>query len=162
MREVLAAWAIQRDAALKRLIDESFEVAAPLSLAWDHLAQIENWPTWARHIKSVVGTPAGPLSIDTQATVRLTNGMTATFKMTEFAPPCHWKWRGSLLGAQIYYDHVFSEIAPSQTGVRFTVDASGWRIAILGGIFASIYRRNLRRAIPLLIAEIESLAGPNT
>jgi hypothetical protein len=31
-------------------------------------------------------------------------------------------------------------------------------MAILG-ILASIYQRNLRRAIPLLIAEIESLAG---
>jgi hypothetical protein len=150
-----------RGATVKRLIDESFEVAVPLSLAWDHLAQVENWPTWAKHIKSVVRTPAGPLSIDTQATVRLTNGMTSTFKMIEFAPPSHWKWRGSLLGAQIYYDHVFSEIAPGQTGVQFTVDASGRQVTILGGIFASMYRRNLRGAVPLLIAEIEALARSN-
>ena len=148
-------------AVVKRLIDESFEVAVPLSLAWDHLAQVENWPTWAKHIKSVARIPAGPLSIDTQATVRLRNGMTSTFKMIEFAPPSHWKWSGSLLGAQIYYDHVFSEIAPGQTRVWFTVDASGWQVAILSRIFASIYRRNLRRAIPLLIAEIEALAGSN-
>jgi uncharacterized membrane protein len=144
-----------------RLIDEGFEVAVPTSLAWNHLEQVENWPTWAKHIKSVVRTPAGPLSIETQAMVRLTNGMTSTFKMIEFAPPRHWKWRGSLLGAQIDYDHVFSEVAPGQTEVRFTIDGSGWQVAILGGIFASIYRRNLRRAIPLLIAEIESLAGSN-
>jgi hypothetical protein len=83
--------------------------------------------------------------------------MTSTFKMTEFAPPSHWKWSGSLLGAQILYDHVFSETAPGRTRVRFTVDGSGWQVAILGTAFASIYRRNLRRAIPLLIAEIESL-----
>jgi hypothetical protein len=91
------ALALQSGAALKRLIDESFEVAVSPSLTWDHLAQVENWPTWAKHIKSVVRTPAGPLSIDTQATVRLTNGMTSTFKMIEFAPPFHWKWSGSLL-----------------------------------------------------------------
>ena len=133
----------------------------PLRLAWDHLAQVENWRTWAKHIKSVVRTPAGPLSIDTLATVRLTNGMTSTFKMIEFAPPSHWKWSGSLVGAQIYYDHVFSEIAPSQTRVGFTVDASGWQAAFLGGIFANIYRRNLRSAIPLLIAEIEAHARSN-
>ena len=42
---------------MKRLIDESFEVAEPESLAWDHLAQVENWPTWAKRIKSVVRTP---------------------------------------------------------------------------------------------------------
>ena len=121
---------------MKRLIDESFEVAEPESLAWDHLAQVENWPTWAK-IKSVVRTPAGPLSIDTQATVPLTNGMTSKFRMIEFAPPRHWKWRGSLLGAQIYYDYVFSEVATGQSGVRFTVDSSGWQVAIFG--------RNLRK-----------------
>ncbi len=146
---------------MKRLIDESFEAAAPPSLVWDHLAQVDSWPTWARHIKSVVKTPSGPLSIDTQATLRLTNGMTSTFKMIEFAPPLHWKWSGSLLGAQIFYDHVFSEVAPSRTRVRFTVDGSGWQVAILGTVFASIYQRNLRRAIPLLIAEIEALARSN-
>lgn len=143
---------------MKRLIDESFEVAVSPSLAWDHFAQVENWPTWAKHIKSVVRTPAGPLSIDTQATVRLTNGMTSAFKMIEFAPPFHWKWSGSVLGAQIFYDHVFSETALGKTRVRFTVDGSGWQVAILGGVFANIYRRSLRRGIPLLIAEIESLA----
>jgi uncharacterized membrane protein len=37
---------------VKRLIDESFEVAAPLSLAWEHLARVEKWPTWTKHIKS--------------------------------------------------------------------------------------------------------------
>ena len=146
---------------MKRLIEESFGVAVPLSLAWDHLAQVENWPTWAKHIKSVIRTPAGPLSMETQATVRLTNGITSTFKIIELAPPRHWKWHGSLLGARIYYDHVFSEVAPSETGLRFTVDASGWQVAILGRIFASIYRRNLRRAIPLLIAEIEARARSN-
>jgi uncharacterized membrane protein len=144
---------------VKRLIDESFEVAVPLRLAWDHLAQVENWPTSANHIKSVIRTPEGPLSIDTQATVRLTNGMTSTFKMIEFAPPRHWNWRGSLLGAQIYYDHVFLRVAPGQTRVRLTVDATGWQMAILGGIFASFYRRTLRRAIPRLIAEIEAPVG---
>jgi hypothetical protein len=84
--------------------------------------------------------------------------MTSTFKMTEFAPPSHWKWSGSLLGAQILYDHVFCEAAPGRTRVRFTVDGSGWQVAILGTVFAGIYRHNLRRAIPLLIAEIEAHA----
>ena len=146
---------------MKRLIDESFEVAVPLSLAWNHLAKVENWPTWAKHIKSVVRTPPGPLSIDTRATIRLTNGMTSTFKMIEFAPPRHWKWHGSLLGAHIYYDHVLSDVAPGETRVRFTVDASGWQVAILGGIFANIYRRKLRSAIPRLVAEIEARAKSN-
>ncbi len=142
--------------AANRLIDESFTVAVSLRAAWDHLAKVENWPTWAGHIKSVAKTPAGPLSLDTGAILRLTNGVTSNFKMIELEPMRHWKWRGSLLGAQIDYDHVFSEVTARQTEVRFTVDASGWQAAIIGPIFAGIYQRNLRRAIPLLIAELEA------
>ena len=142
---------------MKRLIDESFEVAVPLTAAWDHLAQIERWPSWAKHIKSVIRNPAGPLSVDTEGTINLSIGVATTFKMTEFEPMRHWKWRGGLLGAQLDYDHVFTALAPARTRVQFTIDASGWQAAIVGPAFAAIYRRNLLRAIPLLIAEIETV-----
>jgi uncharacterized membrane protein len=141
---------------MKRLIDESFVVSVPLAVAWEHLARIEQWPSWAKHIRSVERSPAGPLSIETSGAVRLVNGITSRFKMTAFEPMHHWKWRGSLMGAQIDYDHVFAEKEPRKTEIRFTVDASGWQAAIVGGVFAAIYRRNLRRAIPLLIDELEA------
>jgi uncharacterized membrane protein len=140
---------------MKRLIDQSFEVAVPLKAAWDHLAQIEKWPSWAKHIKSVIRNPAGPLSVDTAGTINLSIGVATTFKMTELEPMRHWKWRGGLLGAQLDYDHVFTALAPARTRVQFTIDASGWQATIVGPTFAAIYRRNLRRAIPLLITEIE-------
>ncbi len=44
--------------------------------------------------------------------------------------------------------------------VRFTVDVSGGFGVLIRGIFGSIYRRNLGRAVPLLIGEIESAARP--
>jgi polyketide cyclase/dehydrase/lipid transport protein len=141
---------------VKRLIDQSFRVKASLSVAWNHLARIEDWPTWARHIRSVARTPPGPLSIRTCGTILLSNGISTTFKMIEFEPMRHWKWRASFLGARIDYDHAFAEADPGRTEVRFTIDASGWQVPFIGPIFAGIYRRNLRRAIPLLIAEIES------
>ncbi len=141
---------------MKRLIDESFELAVPLNTAWDHLAQIEKWPSWAKHIGSVVRSPPGPLSAGSEGKINLSNGIATTFKMTQFEPMRHWKWRGSLLGAQLDYDHVFTAIAPKRTRVQFTVDGSGWQVAIVGAMFAAIYRRNLRRAIPRLIAEIET------
>ncbi len=141
---------------MKRLIDQSFEVAVPLKRAWDHLARIENWPSWARHIRSVTRNPAGPLSAETQGVINLRLGVATTFRMIEFEPPRHWKWRGSLLGARIDYDHVFTEVAQNRTRVQFTIDGSGWQVALIGAPFASVYRRNLRRAIPPLIAEMET------
>ena len=78
--------------------------------------------------------------------------------MIEFNAPRHWKWVGSFLGSQILYDHIFSQTDPGQTTVRFTVDVGGGPGALLRGIFGRIYRKNLERAVPLLVQEIEAAA----
>jgi hypothetical protein len=144
-----------REETLKRVVDKSFVVRAPLEVAWNHIAQIEGWPSWAKHIRSVVKSPPGPLSGDTHGTLRLTNGVRTTFRMIEFEPLRHWKWAGSFLGSEILYDHIFSEDKPNQTTIRFAVDAGGGPAVFIRGIFGWIYRRNLERAVPLLIQEIE-------
>ncbi len=148
-----------REGILKRVVDKSFVVRAPLEVAWNHLAQIEAWPSWAKHIRSVVKSPSGPLSRVTHGTLWLTNGVKTTFRMTEFEPPRHWKWAGSFLGSQILYDHIFSEDKPNQTTIRFTVDAGGGPAVLIRGIFGWIYRKNLERAVPLLVQEIEGAAA---
>ncbi len=144
---------------LKRVIDKSFIVRAPLEVAWNHFAEVEKWPSWAKHIRSVVKSPPGPLSRDTRATLKLANGVRTTFQMIEFEPLQHWKWAGPFLGSQIVYDHIFSEDERGQTTIRFTVDASGGPASLFRGIFARIYRNNLERAVPLLVVEIEAAAG---
>jgi hypothetical protein len=143
---------------LKRVVDTSFVVRAPLEVAWNHLARVENWPSWAKHIRRVEKSPPGPLSRDTCATLRLANGIKTTFRMIEFEPQRHWKWAGPFLGSQVLYDHIFTSDAPGQTTIRFTVDAAGGPGALFLGIFGWIYRKNLNRAVPLLIQEIEAAA----
>jgi hypothetical protein len=125
-------------------------------MTWKHLAEVEKWPSWAKHIRSVVKSPPGPLGPTTRGTLKLANGARATFQMIEFVPPRHWKWVGPFLGSQIFYGHIFSEDKPGETTVRFTVDITGWTAAVLGGLFGSLYERNLDRAVPLLIEEIEA------
>ncbi len=144
---------------MKRVVDKSFIVRAPLDVAWNHLAMVERWPSWAKHIRSVVQSPPGALSPDSRATLRLTNGVRTTFQMVEFDPPRHWKWVGPFLGSQIFYGHIFSQNEPGQTTVRFTVDVAGGPGALFHGIFGRIYRKNLERAVPLLVQEIEAAAG---
>lgn len=144
---------------MKRVVDKSFIVRAPLEVAWNHLAMVENWPSWAKHIRSVVASPAGPISSDSRATLRLRNGVRTTFRMIEFDPPWHWKWVGPFLGSQILYDHIFSRNDMGQTTIRFTVDVAGGPSALFRGIFGRIYRKNLERAVPLLVQEIEAIAG---
>ncbi len=121
-----------REGILKRVVDKSFVARAPLEVAWNHLAQIEAWPSWAKHIR---------------------------FRMIDFEPLRHWKWAGSFLGSQILYDHIFSEDTPNQTTIRFTVDTGGGPAVLIRGIFGWIYRRNLERAVPLLVQEIEGTAA---
>jgi len=144
---------------LKRVVDKTFTVRAPIEVAWNHIAEVEKWPSWAKHIRAVTKSPAGPLSASSNGTLKLSNGAKSTFRMTEFDPPRHWKWVGPFLGLQIYYDHVFAQDEPGKTKIRFTVDSTGGPTVLFRPIFAMIYRRNLEQAIPLLIQEIEAAAG---
>ena len=145
---------------MQRLVDKLFTVRAPLEFAWDHLAEVEKWPSWAKHIRSVEKVPPGPLCAASHGVLHLSNGIKTTFRMTEFEPPRHWKWVGSFLAVEVEYDHIFTANGPTQTTVRFVVDAEGWSLPLVGGIFGRVYRRNLDRAVPLLVQEIEAAASP--
>lgn len=141
---------------VKRVVDKWFVVRAPLEVAWNHVAEVENWPTWARHIRSVRKVPPGPLSSSSRGTLRLANGIATRFEMIEFERLEHWKWASRFFGSQILYDHIFSQLQPEQTTIRFTVDITGALGVLIGGIFGRIYRKNLERAVPLLVRQIEA------
>ena len=143
---------------MKRVVDQCFVVRAPLEVSWNHVAEVEKWPTWASHIRSVRKVPPGPLSSSSRGTLRLANGIAMRFEMIEFERLQHWKWAGRLFGSQILYDHVFSQVEPGQTAIRFTVDITGRLGVLIGGIFGRIYRKNLERAVPLLVRQIEAAA----
>ncbi len=77
--------------------------------------------------------------------------------MTEFHPPRNWKWAGGFLWLAIHYDHRFEEAGPRRTKLTWIVEASGFSVSLLGRLFAWIYGRNLARAIPLLVEEMNAL-----
>jgi hypothetical protein len=144
---------------MKRIVDREFTVRAPLASAWEHLSRVEEWPSWARHIRHAAVEPSGPLGPASRGTFKLSNGLRTTFQMVEFHRSRSWKWVGTFLGATIHYDHVFEPVVPGATRIRFTVDSTGGLTSLLGGIFGVVYRRHLERAIPRLTAEIEGLSG---
>ena len=43
------------------LLRREFTVELPLEKAWQHLARVEQWPSWAKHIKQVEVQPPGEL-----------------------------------------------------------------------------------------------------
>jgi hypothetical protein len=145
-----------------RLLERRFRVHAPLDVAWRHLEQAERWPTWARHIRRIDLSPRGPLRAETAGTIVLTNGIRSTFRMEEMNPSANWKWAGPFLWITVHYDHRFEAVGAATTEISFVLDAEGLGVGVLGRLFAALYARNLDRAIPNLVREIEVEAGAAT
>src|SRR5262245_21583574 len=142
---------------MTRLLERRFEVGAPVEKVWAHLDKVERWPSWARHIRRIDLRPPGPLTQDSEGAIHLSNGIRSTFKIKELNAGRNWKWVGPFLWLTVHYDHRFAKIGPQRTEVRFIVDAEGLGIAVFGRLFAAIYARNLDRAIPNLIQELDTL-----
>ena len=137
------------------LIRREFKVDVSSQTAWDHLSRIERWPSWAPHIKQVDLRPPGEVGPQSSGVIHLTNGMKPVFRVTEFDPPRSWKWVGGFLWLTVVYDHLFEPLDAGHAKLTFVVGAKGFGASLLGRPFAAIYRRNLERAIPLLVAEME-------
>jgi hypothetical protein len=142
---------------MRRLLLREFEVHAAAEPSWFHLAQVEAWPSWARHIKRVRLDPPGPVGPSTRGRLVLSNHLRTSFAMTEFEPGVHWAWTGAFLWLRIRFDHRF-EPTVEGTRITFTMEGAGFGVRYLGPLFARIYARNLDTAIPRLVAELDSLA----
>ena len=138
------------------LIRREFTVNLPPQRAWDHLARVEQWPSWAPHIKRIELHPPGAIGQQSTGVIHLTNGMKPVFRMTEFNPPHSWKWVGAFLWLTVIYDHRFEPLDAEHTKLIFIIEGQGFGASILGRLFARIYRRHLEKAIPLLIAEMNA------
>ena len=138
------------------LLRREFKADVPREKAWQHLARVEQWPSWAKHIKQVEVTPAGELGPKSTGIIHLSNGIKSSFTMTEFNPQRNWKWVGPLLWLIVHYDHIFEEVNPQQTKLIWIVEGEGFGVSVFGRLFAKIYNKNLNKAIPLLIDEINA------
>ncbi len=144
--------------ALDRLwppfLRREFTVELPPEQAWRHLARVEQWPNWAKHIKQVEVQPPGDLGLKSTGRMLLTNGLKPAWTVTEFNLYRNWKWVGGFLWLTIYYDHRFEELNPTQTKITFALEATGFGKSVLGRLFAKIYSKTLDRAIALLVQEM--------
>ena len=71
-------------------------------------------------------------------------------------PYRNWKWVGGFLWLSCYYDHCFEELTPAQTKLMWVVEANGFGESVIGPLFAKDYSKNLDRAIPLLVEEMNA------
>jgi hypothetical protein len=142
------------------LLRREFIVDLPLEKAWQHLARVEGWPNWAKHIKQVQVKPPGEVGPQTTGIIHLSNGLKSEFTMTEFNPYMNWKWAGRFLWLTIHYDHIFEELDRERTKLVWVVEGSGFGVSVFGKLSARIYAKNLDQAIPLLISEMNTSKAP--
>jgi len=150
------------------LLEREFTVGIPLQRAWDHLARVEQWPSWAKHIKQVEVRPPGELGPGSTGRLHLTSALaafrvllpfrelTAAFKVIELNPYRNWKWVGGFLWLSCHYDHRFDELNPTQTKLTWVIEAKGFGKSVIGRLFAKVYSKNLDQAIPLLVKEMNA------
>jgi carbon monoxide dehydrogenase subunit G len=139
------------------LVAREFTVDVPLDRAWDHLSRVEQWPSWARHIKRVTLEPPGMLTEASSGAFRLAGGARSTFRMEIYERPRRWQWVGRFLTISVHYDHRFEPVDSEHTRLIWTVAAVGPGSATIGRVFGAIYARNLDKAIPNLQAELRAL-----
>ena len=140
---------------LVRLLERRFTAKVPLEKAWAHLERVEQWPSWARHIRRIDLRPPGPLGPDSEGTIQLTNGIRSTFRMEELNVGSNWRWVGPFLWITVHYDHQFKRTGPEESEIGFVLDGEGFGAGVFGRLFAAMYARDLDRAIPNLIKELE-------
>jgi len=138
------------------VLERTFVVRTSAEQAWAHLQNVEEWPSWARHIRRITLNPRGPLTAKSEGVIYLTNGLRSTFRMEEINPICNWRWGGSFLWLAVHYDHRFEPLSKEDSKITFTIDVEGFGAAIFGRVFAAIYAVSLDRAIPMLVKELES------
>lgn len=124
--------------------------------AWRHLARVEQWPSWAKHISQVVVQPPSVLRPESTGHFLLVNGLKPVFRMTDFNPYRNWMWVGNFLWLTIDFDHRFEELNPTRTKLNFELKAKGFGRSLLGRLFAKIYSKSLDRAIPMLVQEMNT------
>lgn len=138
------------------LLRREFTVDLPLEQAWQHLARVEQWPSWAKHIKLVKLHPSGELGSQSTGIIHLSNGVKSAFTMMEFNPYRHWKWVGRFLWLTVHYDHAFEELDPQRTKLIWVIAGGGVGVSVFGKLFAKVYNRNLDKAVPALIQEMNA------
>ncbi|HWL66435.1 MAG TPA: SRPBCC family protein, partial [Actinomycetota bacterium] len=95
---------------MSEVLREEVTVDRSQSVAWAHLAHLEQWPTWATHIKRMEPHPPGELTASTQVVVRMRAGPRNKMTVTEYDPPHRWVWEGKAFGITTRFEHEFEAL----------------------------------------------------
>ena len=140
---------------MREVLREAVTVDRSAAVAWNHLAQLERWPTWGRHIRRMTPSPSGALTESTSVILQMRNGAKTTMVVTEFEPPRRWVWEGRSFETLTRFEHQFEPVDGGGTRIWFLAWMSGPIAGPMGWIYGRMMKRNLARGFPKLKAEIE-------
>ncbi len=83
----------------------TIEIDAPMSVAWDVIADFERWPAWNAAVTTIA--LSGPLAPGTQFTWKA--GMSITSRLEEVERPDLLAWSGRTFGIRAIHVWSFSE-----------------------------------------------------
>jgi hypothetical protein len=141
---------------MREVVREEVVVDRPPADVWKHLSMLEEWPSWAGHIRRMDPTPPGELTASTKVVLHMRAGPRTTMTVTEYNPPRRWVWEGRSFGVTTRFEHKLEELGEGRTRVWFLAWVSGPIAGPVGWSFGKMMHRYLGRALPKLKAEIEA------
>lgn len=101
-------------------------IAAPPSVVWSVLVDLDAWPTWGPTVSAAwLDPPHTRLQLDVTGSVRSAFGITVPFVITEFEPGRHWGWKVAGIPATRH------RVEPAGDGARARMTVPWWAPAYL-------------------------------
>jgi uncharacterized protein YndB with AHSA1/START domain len=96
----------------------SVEIAAPPSLVWTILSDVELWPQWTPTVTGIRSLDPGPISIGSRLRILQPKLPPADWRMTAIVPGQSFTWITRGIGVQVTAHHT---VGPTPCGSRVTL-----------------------------------------
>ena len=101
-------------------------IAAPPSVVWNLLIDLDAWPEWGPTVSSAwLDPPYTRLASNVTGTVRTSFGVAVPFTITEFEPGRHWAWKVAGVPATHH------RVEPADNGARASMSVPLWATGYL-------------------------------
>ena len=101
-------------------------IAAPPSVVWNVLVDLDAWPKWGPTVSAgLLDPPHTELALGVTGTVRTSLGVAAPFTVTEFEPGRHWAWKVAGIPATHH------RVEPAGDHARASMAVPWWAAAYL-------------------------------
>jgi uncharacterized protein YndB with AHSA1/START domain len=101
-------------------------IAAPPSVVWNVLVDLDAWPQWGPTVSAArLDPPYTRLELGVTGSVRTSLGLAAPFTVTEFEAGRHWAWKVAGIPATHH------RVEPADGGTRASMAAPFWAAAYL-------------------------------